>query len=164
VVFASWFAHGASWNKADPLFFIERSKNKNLVQYDVQLLENDDLPDLNPVMVYWILENGQKEELSVLQRKYAYGIDSQEKVGENRFSILLTALKERKIIVEKINGFYKAVLPIGGKPSVLERVYIESKERMTGLPMVLYVELFGRTKKTNLPIKERIIPTESHDE
>jgi len=158
LIFASWLAYGASWNKIDPLFFIERNKTKNLVRYDVQLLENNDLPDSNPVVVYWVLENGQKEDLSLIQRKYAYGIDSQEKPGRNRFRILLAALKERKIIVEKIGGFYKAIVFISGKPSVLEKVFVESEERLAGLPKVLYIDLFGRTQKTDLPIKERIIP------
>jgi len=155
--FTTCFANGASWAQTDRLFFIERSKNKNLVQYDVRLLDNSDLPDSNPVIVYWVLENGQKEELSPIQRKYVYGIESQEKLEKNRFSIFLAALKDRKIVVEKIDGFYKAIIFISGKPSVLEKVFVESKERLNGLPRVLYIDLIGRTKQTNLPIRERII-------
>jgi hypothetical protein len=120
-------------------------------------LDNSDLPDSNPVIVYWVLENGQKEELSAVQRKYVYGIESQEKLEKNRFSIFLAALKDRKIVVEKIDGFYKAIIFISGKPSVLEKVFVESKERLNGLPRVLYIDLIGRTKQTNLPIRERII-------
>lgn len=157
LVFASWPAKAAPLKKTDHLFWIERNKNKNCVQYDVRLLGNSDLPDSNPVTVYWILENGEKEELSPIQRKYAYGIDSQEKLEKNRFRIILTAVKNREIIVEKINGFYKALVLIGGKQSILEKVFIESKERLTGLPQVLYVDLFGRTQEANLPVKERII-------
>ena len=51
--------------KADHLFFIERSINKNLVQYDVQLSENSDLLDSTPVTVYWILEDGSREQLTI---------------------------------------------------------------------------------------------------
>ncbi len=39
----------ASGDTAGHLFFIERSKNKNLVQYDIRLTENKDLPDSRPV-------------------------------------------------------------------------------------------------------------------
>ena len=56
-----WFVRATSWNKTDHLFFIERSKNKNVVQYDVQLTENNDLREPSPMVVYWVLENGRQE-------------------------------------------------------------------------------------------------------
>src|SRR5512143_3969170 len=75
-VFWSPFAHSLSKN--DHLFFIERSKNKHLVQYDVRLTENDDILDSNPLSVYWVLENGRQRDLNLIQRTLAYGIDSYE--------------------------------------------------------------------------------------
>ena len=148
----------ASVDKAGHLFFIERSKNRNLVQYDVRLTENNDIPDSNPVTVYWVLENGRQQDLNTLERKYAYGIDSHEKLEKNRFRLLLIALKDREIIVEKMKGSFKAIVAIGGKTSILERVYVESKERLAGLPRVLYIDLFGHSKETGLPMNERIVP------
>jgi hypothetical protein len=56
--FVSWSAFALYSRKNDHLFFIERSKNKNLVQYDVRLTENDNILDSDPVSVYWVLENG----------------------------------------------------------------------------------------------------------
>jgi hypothetical protein len=147
-----------SWNKSNPLFSIERSKNKSYIQYDVRLTENSDLLDPSPVTVYWVLENGGQEELSLIERKYAYGIDSQKKVERNRFRIHLVALKDREIIVEKMHGSYKAIVSINGRQSILERIYVESKERLTGVPKVLYVDLFGRTAERGFPMRERIIP------
>jgi uncharacterized protein DUF4833 len=52
----------ASQDKAEHLFFIERSKNRSIVQYDVRLTGNRDLPDSNPLTAYWILEDGRREE------------------------------------------------------------------------------------------------------
>jgi hypothetical protein len=147
-----------SWNKSSPLFSIERSKNKNCIQYEVRLGENSDLPDSSPVAVYWVLENGGKEELTSIERKFAYGIDSQEKLQQNRFRIHLVALKDRDIIVEKMSGSYRAVVSINGKPTILERIYVESKERLAGLPKVLYIDLFGRTIEKGFLMRERIIP------
>jgi len=145
-----------SWSKTDPLFFIERSKNKNVVQYDVQVIENDDLREPSPVVVYWVLENGRQEGLNLIQRKYAYGIDSQDKLEKNKFRILLVVLKDREFIVERIDGSYKAVASIGGKYSILKKVYVKSKEGLIGVPKVFYIDLFGWDIQTNLPIKERI--------
>jgi len=147
-----------SGEKASHLFFIERSKNKNLVQYDIRLTENSTLPDLRPVNVYWILENGRYEELNPIEREYAYGIVQQEKLDENKFKVILAGLKGLEIIVERLNDSFKAMVSINGRESILEKIYIKSEEKSTGLPKVLYIDLFGRTKETGLPIKERIAP------
>ncbi len=155
---AFWPSFALSSDKNNHLFFIERSKNKHLVQYDVQLTENNDILDSNPVSVYWVLENGRQKDLTLIQKKLAYGIDSCEKLEKNRFRVFFVAFKDREVIVEKMEDSFRAVIAINGKPSVLERVYVESKERSTGLPLVLYIDLFGRTKETGLPVKERIIP------
>jgi hypothetical protein len=146
-----------SWDKTDRLFRIERSINRNVVQFDVRLMENSDLPDSSPVFAYWILENGQQEELTPIQQKYAYGIYSQEKLAKNKFRILLVAFKDREIIIEKIRGSYRAVTSVNGKQSILEKVYVRSKETWTGFPQVFQVDLFGRIKETGLSAEERII-------
>jgi len=159
--FISWPAYAHSPDKSDHLFFIERSKNKNLVQYDIRLTENSDLPDRTPVNVYWILENGKHEELNSVERKYAYGIARQEKIEKDKLRVILVALKGREILVQKISGFFKAIVSINGKESILHKIYIKSEETTAGLPRVLYVELIGRATQTNLLLRERIVPGRS---
>ena len=150
--------YAASGDKAGHLFFIERNKNKNLVQYDIRLTENRDLSDLRPVNAYWILENGRREELNSIERKFAYGIIRQEKLDKDKFKVILAAFKGWEIIVQRINDSFKAVVSINGIESILQKIYIKSEETRAGLPKVLYVELVGRTKERGLPIKERIDP------
>ena len=149
----------ASGDTAAHLFFIERSKNKNLVQYDIRLTENRDLPDLRPVNAYWILEDGRREELNSIEMKYAYGIVRQEKLAKDKFKIIVAAFKGLEIIVERLSDSFKAVVSINGRESILQKIYIKSDETRAALPRVLYVDLFGRIKETGLPIKERITPT-----
>ena len=148
----------ASQDKGEHLFSIERSKNRNFVQYDLRLTGNRDVSNSNSVAAYWILQDGRREELNPVEKKYAYGIASQEQISKDKFKVRLAALKDREIIVEKMNGTFGAVVSINGKQSILEKVYIESKERLMGLPKVLYIDLFGRTKGKGFPIGERIIP------
>ena len=147
-----------SGDKVSHLFFIERSKNKNLVQYEIRLTENSDPLDIRPVNVYWILENGRREELNPIEREYAYGIVRQEKLDKNKFKVILAGLKALEIIVERLNDSFKAMVSINGRESILEKIYIKSEEKRTGLPKILYIDLFGRTKATGLPIRERIAP------
>jgi hypothetical protein len=144
--------------KVSHLFFIERSKNKNLVQYDIRLTENSDLPDPGPINVYWILENGRHEELNPIERKYAYGIVRQQKLDNDKFKVIVAGLKGLEIIVERMNDSFKATVSIKGRESILEKIYIKSEEKLKGLPKVLYIDLFGRTKEMGLPIKVRIAP------
>jgi membrane protein DedA with SNARE-associated domain len=148
----------ASGDKTGHLFFIERSKNKNVVQYDIRLTESRNLPDARPVDAYWILENGRHEELNSIERNYAYGLVRQEKLDKDKFKVVLAAFKSWEIIVERINDSFKAVISINGIESILQKIYIKSEETRAAVPRVLYVELFGRTKEKGLPIKERIIP------
>ncbi len=156
--FVSWSAFALYPSGSDHLFFIARSKNKNLVQYDVRLAENDNILDSDPVSVYWVLENGKLQDLNAIQRRLAYGIDSYQKVGENRYKVFFVALKDREVTVEKEGGSFKAIITINGRPSILERVYVESRERWMGLPRVVYADLFGRDKETGLPVSERMVP------
>ena len=149
----------ASGDTAAHLFFIERSKNKNLVQYDIRLTENRDLPDSRPVNAYWILENGRREELNSIEKKYAYGIVRQEKLAKDKVKIMVAAFKGLEIIVERLSDSFKAVVSINGRESILQKIYIKSEEPRAALPRVLYVDLFGRIKETGLPIRERITPT-----
>jgi hypothetical protein len=70
----------------------------------------------------------------------------------------LSLSKTGRSSLKRMEGSFRAIIAINGKPSVLEKVYVESKERLVGLPRVLYIILFGRTKETGLPVNERIVP------
>lgn len=151
-------AGAASCLKTEHLFWIERSKNKNRVQYDVCLLPNRDLRNADPVVAYWVLENGKKEELSPLQGRYAYGIISQEKLDKNKLRITLAAFKDREIVIERLDGDYRAIIMIEGERTLLERVYVMAEENPLGFPKISYVDIFGRILQTNQPVKERVTP------
>jgi len=158
LTFVAWSAFAELPNKTEPLFVIERSRNKNVVQYDARVTEGRNLPDANPVKAYWVLENGRQEELDSIEKKYAYGVVRQEKLQRNKFKLTLAAFKNREILIEKIKGFFKAVVLINGQQSVLQKIYVKSEETAGLLPRVLYVDLVGKALQTNRPVKERITP------
>jgi hypothetical protein len=148
----------SSGDKDGHLFIIERSKNKNLVQYAIRPAVNRNDPDSKPVVAYWVLENGKHEELNSIEKKYAYGIIRQEKIDTDKFKIMLAAFKSIDIIVKKINNSFKAMISIDGKESILQKIYIKSEETGAGFPKVLYIDLIARNKDTGRPVKERITP------
>ena len=153
-----WIAPGVGVADAQHLFFIERSTNKNIVQYDAHTMEDGNLAREVPMLVYWILENGEKENLSKIERKYAYGIESHKRLQDNRYEIVISALEERKITVKKTDDGYKAFVLINGREGILERLYVKCVEILPGLPQVLYVDLFGRDGQAKLALTERLFP------
>jgi len=147
----------ASAEKNEHLFFIERSKNKNIVYYDICHDGNNTLCAPNPVTAYWILHGGKKEVLSSLEKKYAFGIKPMDFQSNNyRFSIVACA--KNTISVEKINGKYRASTSINNREIVLEKVYVNTKEDLFGMSTVNYIEYTGRTMQENTPVKIRVVP------
>lgn len=158
LVASSYYHSEASCERGYHLFSIERSKNKNLLYYDVCVERNGDLPDLNPLNIYWILENGKREELNEIERIYAYGITMQENLERNKLRISLAAFNKEKITIEKVDEKYRAVTSIDNRQIIIEKVYIHSVDRLFGMPDVLSVDIYGFTKQDNVPTKKRISP------
>ncbi len=142
-----------------PLFYIQRSKNANIVRYDAQLNQDGTLNSKEPVIAYWILEaeDGRREPLNLLERTKAYGFAVQPNGSGTAYHVKLAAFPKREIRVYTHGDGVKAVMVIGGKPAYLERVFIESKEGLV-LPTVLYVELFGTDVSTGEKRYEKIVP------
>lgn len=142
--------------KTETLFIVERSKNGNTVHYDACTDGNDNLSASDPVIAYWVLENGKKEELGSFDKKLAYGVKLLEKANKDSARVSIAGIKKKEIIVEKIENHYRAVIMINGKESVLERVYIKSRDPKIGLPTVLFADFFGKTKAEGISVTQRI--------
>ena len=140
------------------LFVIERSKNANVVQYDARLTADGVLDPKEPVKVYWILlaEDGRHEELSPLGRK-AYGFDIKRDSSGKSWVMALAASRKREITVRQTGTVVRAEMVIDGKPSILEKVYIDSTEGRFR-PTVNYVELFGKDLETGEKRHEKLLP------
>ncbi len=157
LIMVSWSVSDAC-NKAGPLFKIERSKNGNVVQYDACLREDGLLAESDPVSAYWILEDGRREDLNMLEKKTAYGLKLEKRLEKDKVQISLAAFEDRKLIVERKDGKYRVVTSINGKESVLEKLFVKSEEHAVGPSRVLYVDLFGRSLADNTPVQEHFVP------
>ena len=146
---------------ANRLFYIQRSSNANTVVYDANFLPNKSLNPSQPVHTYWIryADNGQKEELNLIQRTLAYGLYTNKIKNEvNSFEGYFLAYRKRKFVV-KLNAKNQAIalFPINGKLQILERVFVNVDE--SGFtPNVIYIELFGKDEVTNKDVYERFKP------
>ena len=146
----------AACDKIEPLFVIEHSKNGNAVRYEACLSEDGGLSSPEPVISYWVLEDGQREELNSIERARAYGVVVLERKGKDLVRISIVSLKSREITVEKTGTKYAAFILINGRECILERVFIKSHDLIFGLPVVEYIDLFGKTKEEGRRVTEHI--------
>jgi len=150
---------GAETLTIHPLFHIERSKNANIVQYDAQVAADGKLNKEEPVVGYWIRlnEQGQKQELSWIQKTFAFGFDV--KLDKDREAALLNMKADvgEAIKIVREGNIYRATITIDGAPSYFEKMYIDATRDGMSLD-VRYVELFGNDMKTGEARYEKRLP------
>lgn len=141
------------------LFRIERSKNANIIQYDAQIRADGKLDKKNPVVGYWIrlAEQGQEQELTWIQSKFAFGFKADLDADSESVSLDMAADLGRLISVQRYDEVYKATADINGKQSQLEKIYIHATGK--GLSVTVnYIDLYGIDFSNNEKTYERIIP------
>jgi len=145
--------------KTQPLFIIERSKNANVVHYDARLTADGELDPNEPVIAYWVklAKDGRREELSWIEKKKAYGFEIKPDPSVKGYKMTLVADPQRPIIVKKEVDAFRAEGVIDGHPAVLEKMYIEASDGLTG-PKVEYIELYGKDLETGGKRYEKIAP------
>ncbi|WP_421828896.1 DUF4833 domain-containing protein [Larkinella sp.] len=141
------------------LFYIQRSNNTNTVIYEANLTAGRRLDASDPVSVYWIryAEQGQRESLSMIQWKLAYGYKHKAlNRSENSFEIYLNAFKKRTIWVDVQQGRPMALTTINGQKACLQKVFVQLEPGSGLMPKVLYIELFGIDPVAGNPVYERM--------
>lgn len=148
---------GAAQLRAHRLFVIERSKNANVVVYDA-LTDGHGLNPRRPLDAYWLLhaEAGQRDELSWLEKKLAYGHELQSKVTRDGFDMRLVSF-ERTLRVRLDGGRPFAWTQVAGRRARLQRVFVQTDEGGVR-PSVQWVDVHGLDLKTRSPLSERLQP------
>lgn len=145
------------------LFYIQRSKNTNAIVYEVNRLADGKINPIEPVRVFWInyASDSSTSELSLIQRKYAYGIyTKQHNKQKNTFILQLVAYKKRNIFLLPSGNekHFIALMTINGKLSELKRVFVSISGGTFWFPKVDYIELSGIDPFTKLKNVERFVP------
>ncbi|MCD8042091.1 MAG: DUF4833 domain-containing protein [Tannerellaceae bacterium] len=137
------------------LFHIERSKNRNLVCYDANLVEGK-LDTKKPLDVYWVNQEdnpGHVNGLSGIEKRFAYGYKTVSQ-GEDSSRITLTAYPGRVLTVQRIEGRYVCTIEIDGQTAILEKLYVKAKPGNS--LSVEYVELTGVDIASGETLFERV--------
>jgi hypothetical protein len=142
-----------------PLFKIERSKNANIIQYDARSGSDGKLLKKDPVVGYWIRlnEQGQRMELTWVQRTFAFGFKTRLATDRESAEVDMVADLGAPVTVSRHGEAFRATIPIEGRTSFLDRVYIKAHGK--GIKVnVEYVETFGMDVETGEDRYQKIVP------
>jgi len=141
------------------LFFIQRSPNANLVQYEINFTKEGKIDSEEPIDVFWLRYNshGGRRELKWFEKKLGYGVKSNQ-LDENTFEVNVVSYKKRKLyVVQNPDGSVQANIEINGKLSKFKSVFLDIKEN-TFFPTIGSVEIFGKDLETGEDVYERFVP------
>jgi hypothetical protein len=140
------------------LFYLQRDPNLNTLIYELNV--KDGVIDRDePVIGYWIRygEGGKKQDMSYVQKKFAYGVESKE-LGKDHFELRFVSHKKLALYLQRTVGDKKfhVYVTINNKKLLLDRIFVRIEGGSFWLPNVRYVELRGLNPESNTVITERI--------
>ena len=139
------------------LFYLQRTVNANTLIYELNYDKNI-LNEQDPVHVYWIRynEQGQKEELNFLQRKFAYGIKAAF-ISKDKYELRLVSCKNFQMFLSKgADNKYNVYATINQKQAILNRIFVKIDGGSVWKPNVEYVEVKGTDPSTGKEVIERL--------
>lgn len=143
------------------LFYVQRTPNINTVVYELNLDEKGQLNKSNPVHVFWIryAEEGQREELSFIQRFYAYGLKTKD-LGNNKYELRFVSYKKIPFYLYRsaIDNQFRAHATLAKKEVLLKKIFLQIEGGTFWFPNVVYIEFTGIDPVTGQEIIERIKP------
>jgi hypothetical protein len=142
------------------LFYLQRTSNFNTIVYDLNIGSDGKLNNDEPVKTYWIryAENGQKQQLSYIQRKFAYGLTAKA-LNNGNYDIRFVSYKKFPLTLMKTeDGKYHIFALIAQKQVIINRIFVKIEGGSFWLPNVTYVEVKGSDPETGREIVERFKP------
>lgn len=147
-------------NGIEMLFYLQRDPNTNTIIYELNWNEDGTLNADDPIHPYWKLYAKQQQcvELSMLQRKFAFGV-STKALGNDKYDIRILSYKKIPLTLMKgTDGKYHIFVTILNKQAILNRVFVRIDGGPVWSPNVKFMELRGIDTATGKLIAERLKP------
>jgi hypothetical protein len=127
--------------------------------YDLNMVNG--VPDKDdPVHVYWIRysEKGQRQELSYIQRNFAYGLRSTALANNSGYALHFVSNKKYVLYLMKsaADNKYRVYTTVNAKTVVLNRIFIKINGGSFWSPKVEYVEIKGTDPASGKEITDRL--------
>lgn len=139
------------------LFYLQRTSNTNTIVCELNL-EKGILNAEDPVNVFWLryADQGQKEDLNYIQRKFAYGIKA-TLIAKEKYELHFVSYKKYKMYLMKgNNNKFNVYATINNKQAILNRIFVKISGGSFWTPNVEYVELKGIDPATGKEVIERM--------
>lgn len=140
------------------LFYLQRDPTINTVIYALNVDERGNVNREEPLNIYWIryTEGSIKKDLSYIQRKFAFGIDSKE-VGRDKYELRFVSRKTLVFMLQRgaDRNFYVSIA-LNNKNIKVSRIYVRIEGGSFWLPNVKYADIEGTDMATGKPVSERI--------
>ncbi|HVW59271.1 MAG TPA: DUF4833 domain-containing protein [Puia sp.] len=146
-------------HRSNSLFYLQRTPNINTII--CELNEKNGVPDPDdPVHVLWIryTEQKQRQELSWIQRHFAYGIKSRP-VGNDAYELHFVSYRKIAMYLRKspADNLHHVYVTIGNKQILLNRVFIKINPGGSfWSPNVEYLEFRGIDPDNGKELLERV--------
>jgi len=150
--------------KSDKLLFcVQRSHNKNTIVYDLNTLPDGSLDKDAPIHPYWIRyeEGGNLQELSFIQRKYAYGLNYEvSDAQKGSYKVTFVCYNKKSLVLMKggKDHRYHAYVSLNNRVLELNRVFVKTEGGTFWFPVVKYIDISGIDIKTGAFVTERFVP------
>jgi Domain of unknown function (DUF4833) len=143
------------------LFYVQRNHNINTIVYQLNVNEKKELDKNNPIKIFWIryAEKKQHQELSYIQRAYAYGLKT-KKLNDGQYELRFVSYKKLPFYLSKSDhdGQYHVFATIQKKRVLLNRIFLKIDGGRFWFPNVVYVEFKGVNPETGEVVIERFKP------
>jgi Domain of unknown function (DUF4833) len=139
------------------LFYLQRTPNKNTIVYELNY-KNGEIDSEEPVHGFWIRyqEDGQKEDLNYIQRKFAYGLKT-KKIAENQYEISFVSYKKYKMFLRMgADKKFHLYTTINQLTAELTSIYLKINGGAFWTPNIEYVDIYGVDPTNRSVMKERM--------
>lgn len=142
-----------------PLFTIEKSSNANRVQYEAHLRADGHFDLKSPVVAYWVMENGRKQELNYLERTKAYGFTIRPDSIPDSYKLWVVSHREKEIHVFRDGSTVRAEAFIDGRVALVNKIFVQMKAAwLWNFPA--FAEMVGSDKETGAERREKVYRTD----
>lgn len=145
---------------ANLIFYLQRSVNSNTIVYTARLDEQGRLDRSQPVDVFWrrFNDEGERKELSRLEREVAFGVKAKAVPGQSGvFEVRVVSYQKRPARLKVVDGKPRLEAKVAGVPCRLDHAYLEVDESGR-IPSITRVDLYGYSLVTGKLVKESFTP------
>lgn len=143
---------------ANQLFYLQRDPNTNTIICQLNADKNGVVDRKEPILVYWIRygEKSEHQDLSYIQRKFAYGIQTKE-LSKDHYELRFVSHKKLPMYLQKgEDNKYHVYVTVNQKKLQIERIFVRIEGGSFWLPNVKYVEIKGIDTEKDTVVTERI--------